>query len=82
MALVRYPTTKPLPFSGRRSGERFSFPFWSGGDEPEGQPQYGTVTEQVNAIMRSVSETLARGGAQLSNVVRAQVWAERYGAFC
>ncbi|MGL5239998.1 MAG: RidA family protein [Kluyvera ascorbata] len=74
MALVRYPTTKPFPFSDAVAANGFLFLSGQVAMSPEGQPQYGTVTEQVNAIMRSVSETLARGGAQLSNVVRAQVW--------
>ncbi|MDA8492632.1 RidA family protein [Kluyvera georgiana] len=74
MALVRYPTSKPFPFSDAVAANGFLFLSGQVSMSPDGQPLYGTITEQVNRIMRSVSEMLARGDAQLRDVVRAQVW--------
>lgn len=74
MALVRYPTNKPFPFSDAVAANGFLFLSGQVSMTQDGQPLHGTITEQVNRIMTSVTETLARGGLEMSDVVRAQVW--------
>lgn len=74
MAIVRYPTSKPFPFSDAVAANGFLFLSGQVSMSPDGQPLFGTVSEQVHRIMQSVSETLSRADATLNDVVRAQVW--------
>ncbi len=40
----------------------------------DGQPLYGSVTQQTRQIMLAISDTLARAQTTLENVVKVQVW--------
>lgn len=41
---------------------------------PDGQPLYGSVTQQTRQIMLAISDTLARAQTTLENIVKVQVW--------
>jgi len=40
----------------------------------EGEPLYGSVTQQTRHIMYAIRETLARAHTTLNNIVKVQVW--------
>lgn len=74
MSLIRYPTTKPFPFSDAVAANGFLFLSGQIAMTVDGEPVRGTVTEQTNRIMQSVSDTLQRANVALEDVVRMQVW--------
>lgn len=74
MLITRYPTTKPFPFSDMVASQGFLFLSGQVSMTAEGEPVYGTVTEQTLNIMHAVTKTLNRAGASLNDVVRVQVW--------
>ncbi|MCE0799165.1 RidA family protein [Buttiauxella sp. A2-C1_F] len=74
MSIVRYPTTKPFPFSDAVQVNGFIFLSGHVAMSPEGEPLYGTVTQQTGHILHSIRETLARAQTTLENIVKVQVW--------
>lgn len=74
MTLTRYPTTKPFPFSDVVEANGFLFLSGQVSMSADGQPIYGTVTEQTNRIMQAIRDVLQRAGSMMEDVVRVQVW--------
>jgi len=73
-ALVRHPSTKPLPLS--RAVQAGGFLFLSGvlPAHPDGQPLRGTIEEETRAVLRQIDEVLTGLGARRQDVVRATIW--------
>ncbi|EGT0643536.1 TPA: RidA family protein [Citrobacter braakii] len=74
MSIVRYPTTKPFPFSDAVQVNGFVFLSGHVAMSPEGEPLYGSVTQQTRHIMHAIRETLARAHTTLNHIVKVQVW--------
>ncbi|MBH2711214.1 RidA family protein [Serratia marcescens] len=74
MSIVRYPTTKPFPFSDAVKANGFVFLSGHVAMTSDGQPLYGSVTQQTRQIMLDISDTLARAQRTLENIVKVQVW--------
>ncbi|EAA7344306.1 RidA family protein [Salmonella enterica] len=74
MSIVRYPTTKPFPFSDAMQVNGFVFLSGHVAMNPEGEPLYGSVTQQTRHIMLAIRATLARAHTTLNNIVKVQVW--------
>ncbi|MEW7313988.1 RidA family protein [Buttiauxella gaviniae] len=74
MTITRYPTSKPFPFSDAVKANGFIFLSGQVSMSADGQPIYGTVTEQTNRALESIRDVLARAGSTMEDVVRVQVW--------
>lgn len=68
MSIVRYPTTKPFPFSDAVQVNGFVFLSGHVAMSPEGEPLYGSVTQQTRHIMHAIRETLARAHTTLNHI--------------
>ncbi|MBF4190335.1 hypothetical protein ISX56_34610 [Serratia ureilytica] len=56
MSIVRYPTTKPFPFSDAVKANGFVFLSGQVAMTSDGQPLYGSVTQQTRQIMLAISD--------------------------
>jgi 2-iminobutanoate/2-iminopropanoate deaminase len=74
MSIVRYPTIKPFPFSDAVQVNGFIFLSGHVAMTAEGEPLYGSVTQQTRHIMHSIRETLAQAHTTLDHIVKVQVW--------
>lgn len=73
-AIKRYASDSPMPFS--RAVQAGGFLFLSGQIpiNDKGEIVRGSIQDQTNAALDRIEETLALAGADLSNVVKANVW--------
>jgi len=73
-AIIRYPSTLPLPFS--RATQAGDFLFLSGQIpmDASGQVVRGDIAAQTHAAIERIKETLALSDATLKDVVRVTVW--------
>ncbi len=73
-AIKRYSSDSPMPFS--RAVQAGGFLFLSGQIpiNEKGEIVRGSIQDQTNAALDRIEETLALAGADLSQVVKANVW--------
>lgn len=74
MAVERFSSNKPFPFSDIVKANGFIFLSGQVSMAQDGEPLKGSVAGQTQCILDSIETTLSRAGASLNDVVRVPVW--------
>lgn len=73
-AIVRYPSTKPLPLSSAVKAGGFLFLSGVLPADAAGQPVRGDIAQEALAVLQEIERLLHSHGARMQDVVKATVW--------